>query len=164
MNETLENDEVEDDSAKFVDVSVTMDHLRRDDENWQQIRNPKKGALVDYIKSRIAYFTDKPYIEYETDSIADYTKRFFRQPQGFGWSLDFDPNFFCEGRVSDVSWDHFFPFFCEFGDPRELPKIEPEGVMRLKLGPKRDPKMRFSAISIKRQILDSFLIIFHQKT
>mmetsp|Transcript_8977 Transcript_8977/g.14932 ORF Transcript_8977/g.14932 Transcript_8977/m.14932 type:complete len:331 (+) Transcript_8977:91-1083(+) len=93
-----DGDEVEDTSEKYQDTSVTMLDLRKHDANWEQwqLRGDMKARCQFLISSQVPYFKEKPYIDYERDDIAEYTLKFLAQPQGYGWSLDFDPNFFCE--------------------------------------------------------------------
>lgn len=88
--------DVEDTSEKFVDTSVTHADLRKNDEDWEPLPAPMKARFHELISTQIPYFSDKPYIDYGRESVKDYTPRFLAQPQGYGWTMDFDKNLFCE--------------------------------------------------------------------
>lgn len=96
MDEEEDDEAVEDTSAKYVDTSVTMEELRKHDENWRQVSGSERQRFAALIREQIRYFQDKPYLDYDKDSVTKYTDTFLAQPQGYGWSLDFDPNCFCE--------------------------------------------------------------------
>lgn len=81
---------------KFQNASATQEDLRRDDSSWEQLTSRHKKFYHGILYSQIPYFREKPYIDCDSDSIADYTKNFLAHPGAYGWSLDFNPNFFCE--------------------------------------------------------------------
>lgn len=91
-----EDEAVEDTYEKFVDTSITQADLRKHDAAWQEPSAHVKAHYRRILLEHVPFFADKPFIDYKLDSIVDYTRAFLAQPQGYGWSLDFCPNFFCE--------------------------------------------------------------------
>lgn len=93
----MSDDEVEDTSDKFVDTTVTMADLRKDDEHWQPLSSDMKLQLQEIIRSHVPYFSDKPLMNCGTTSLEEFTASFLAQPKlAYGWSLDMDAALFCE--------------------------------------------------------------------
>lgn len=86
----------EDTSAKFVSTSVTLADLRKDDESWAPLRGSAKLRYQAILRQQISFFADKPFIDAGHDDIREYTGAFLAHPGDYGWTLDFEPNFFCE--------------------------------------------------------------------
>lgn len=137
-----EEDFVDDTSEKFVGISITMDALRRDDETWQQPQGLQKTRIHGLISSRIFFFHDKPYVDFCKDDISAFTVSFLLQPQGYGWSLDFDPNFFCE-----LAYEGFISTSMEIqaGDGFRIQVLLPW------IDPKRN-SLDFGDVHISRQV------------
>eukprot|EP00931_Biecheleriopsis_adriatica_P057054 TRINITY_DN33834_c0_g2_i1.p1 TRINITY_DN33834_c0_g2~~TRINITY_DN33834_c0_g2_i1.p1 ORF type:complete len:137 (-),score=15.64 TRINITY_DN33834_c0_g2_i1:75-485(-) len=92
----MSDDDVEDTSEKWVDTSVTMSDLRRNDEDWRPLPRPRRRALSAGISAQIPYFRDKPLMDSTTMTVHDYTTTFLSQPGAYGWTLDVEPALFCE--------------------------------------------------------------------
>ena len=88
-------DDTEDTSEKFGNTSLTNAELRVDDEAWAPMGGREQAYFVQLITQQISYFADKPLYDGRC-SIGDYAARFLAQPEAYGWTLDFDPNLFCE--------------------------------------------------------------------
>lgn len=89
-------EEVEDTSEKFVNTSITHADLRRNDQDWEPLAGLARRNFLQKLPLFIEVLQEWPLMDYERDSIQDFTRRFLAQPQGYSWSLDFSGNMFCE--------------------------------------------------------------------
>jgi len=91
-----EEDEVEDDSEKFQNTSITNEDLRKDDQDWQPLPPQLKARFAAFLPGAIDIFKTWPYLDGEKEPAHEFVKRFLAQPQGYSWSLDFSGSLFCE--------------------------------------------------------------------
>jgi len=109
-------------SGKYANSTLTHEDLRKDDADWQQLTGYTKLLYYTQIEDRILFLTDMPYIDYRWHSVVEYRDRFLAQPQNCGWSLDFNPDFFCE-----LAYEGFSPMGLEilFGGDLKVQILSP---------------------------------------
>jgi len=98
----------------------TQEDLRKNDADWDQLRGYQKLLFHALFRDRVLFLEDKPYIDYKLDSVEEYANNFLCQTSEMGWSLDFDPNFFCE-----LAYEGFNPTSIEIPADHDLKVLTP---------------------------------------
>lgn len=79
---------------------LTKEDLRKNDLGWQQFWGYRKLTTFALLYDRVLTFEETPYIDFRWHTVEDYARRVLSQSELMwreeGWSLDHDPNFFCE--------------------------------------------------------------------
>ena len=135
-------DDTEDTSEKFVNTSLTNAELRVDDEAWAPMGGREQAYFVQLITQQISYFADKPLYDGRC-SIGDYAARFLAQPEAYGWTLDFDPNLFCE-----LAYEGFLSTGMEMPAGQDAPLQ----ILLPWIDPKRN-SLDFEDMHISKQVL-----------
>jgi len=82
--------------------------LREADEGWDRCRGFIKVHIQALLADRLLFFEGKPYIDRLQHSVKRYAEYFLTQPAEMGWSLDMEPDFFCE-----LAYEGFNPISME---------------------------------------------------
>lgn len=91
-----EDDTTEDTAQKWVNVAVTAEDLRRDDQDWEPLPVAARRSLTQQLAVHVPIFEEWPLFDPESEGLQAFTRRFLSQPQGYSWCLDFSANLFCE--------------------------------------------------------------------
>jgi len=95
--------------------ALTNRDLRKNDSSWQSLAGFQKLLIQALLSDRLLYFEDKLYIDYKRQRPVDFAETFLQQTSEQGWSLDYDPNFFCE-----LAYEGFNPISVEIASDGDL--------------------------------------------